>query len=305
MRRKFRISTTLILIFMVLVTLGGCKQKVVEDTRPVAKGFIWEATSSNGEVVTLVGTMHPAPKTHILLNDKLKEILNNSDVLTVEVDIMAASSTTNLQKSLYLKDGDNIENYLSSEEISKLSEILMPYNQKIDSIKNLNPFGINQVLSANQISEIGFGSGSTDALLLTEAKGNKIEVDEIEGLGFQINLMNQIYTWDYLKDYINQYNEESKNKELEITEELFENYVNSDIDSAEKLEVNYREEADKELYNLIATERNKNMANRIDELIKDGKKRVVAVGYRHYIGEDSVLDYLEEKGYTIKKLEVE
>lgn len=305
MRRSFRISTTLILVFMVLVTLGGCKQKVVEDTRPVAKGFIWEATSSNGEVMTLVGTMHPAPKTHILLNDKLKEILNNSDVLTVEVDMTAASSTTNLQKSLYLEEGDNIENYLSSEEISKLSEILKPYNQKIDSIKNLNPFGINNIINTNHISEIGFASGSTDALLLTEARKNNIEIDEIEGLGFQINLSKQIYTWDSLKEYINEYNDESKNKELETLKELFDNYVNSDIDSAEKLEVNYREEADKELYNLIVTERNKNMANRIDELIKDGKKRVVAVGYRHYIGEDSVLDYLEEKGYTIKKLEVE
>ena len=125
-----------------------------------------------------------------------------------------------------------------------------------------------------------------------------------ESLGFQINLLNEIYTWDYLKDYINEYNEESKNKELEILKELFENYVNSDIDSAKKLEASSREEIDEEIYNLFNIERNKGMANKIDELIKDGKKRVVAVGYRHYIGEDSVLDYLEEKGYTIKKLEV-
>lgn len=302
MIRKFKVNTSLILVFMFLVTLVGCKQKVVEDTRPVAKGFIWEATSSNGEVVTLVGTMHPAPKTHILLNDKLKEILNNSDVLTVEVDMTAASSTTNLQKSLYLEEGDNIENYLSSEEIIKLSEILKPYNQKIDSIKNLNPFGINNIINTNHLSEIGFGSGSTDALLLAEARKNNIEIDEIEGLGFQINLSKQIYTWDSLKEYINEYNEELKNKELEISEMLFENYVNSDIDSAKKLEASSREE-DGELYKIIGIDRNKDMANKIDELIKDGKKRVVAVGYRHYIGEDSVLDCLEEKGYTIKKLD--
>lgn len=304
MIRKFKVNTSLILVFMFLVTLVGCKQKVVEDTRPVAKGFIWEATSSEGKVVTLVGTMHPAPKTHILLNDKLKEILNNSDVLTVEVDMTAASSTTNLQRSLYLEEGDNIENYLSSEEISKLSEILKPYNEKIDSIKNLNPFGINNIINTNHLSEIGFGSGSTDALLLTEARKNNIEIDEIEGLGFQINLSKQIYTWDSLKEYINEYNDESKNKELEILKKLFENYVNSDIESAKKIEVSSREE-NGEFYKIMNIDRNKNMANKIDELIKDGKKRVVAVGYRHYIGEDSVLDYLEEKGYTIKKLEVE
>lgn len=303
MMRRFRIGTRFILAFMVLAILGGCQPKVAEDTRPVAKGFIWEATSTKGEVITLVGTMHPAPKTHVLLNDKLKEILNNAEVLTVEFDITLPTNLNIVQKSLYLEDGDNMEKHLSSEEITKLSEILKSYNQKIDSIKKLNPYGINQVISSSQLNEVGYGSGSTDALLLAEAKKNKIEVDEIEGVYFQINLLNKIYTWDSLKNYINEYNEEAKNKELEILTSLFENYVNSDIDNAKKLEVNYREEVDEESYNLIVIERNKNMANKIDELIKDGKKRVVAVGYRHYMGEDSILDCLEEKGYTIEKLE--
>ena len=303
MRRKFKLSASLILVFVILTILGGCKPRVVEDTRPVAKGFIWEATSTKGEVVTLVGTMHPAPKTHILLNDKLKEVLNNSDVLTVEVDLTSASNMNSLQKSVYLKNGDNIENYLSSEEISKLSEILKPYKQNVDQIKNLNAYGINQVIMMNQLSEIGFGSGSTDTLLLTEAKKNKIEVDEIEGLDFQIKLLNDIYNWESLKGFINEYDDELKNKSLENTKKLFDNYVNSDVDLAEKLEASLRIE-DEKLYEVLNIERNKGMANKIDELIKDGKKRVVAVGYRHYIGEDSVLDYLEEKGYTIKKIDV-
>lgn len=302
MRRKFKLSTSLILVFAILTILGGCKARVVEDTRPVAKGFIWEATSTKGEVVTLVGTMHPAPKTHILLNDKLKEVLNNSDVLTVEVDLTSASNMNNLQKSVYLKNGDNIENYLSSEEISKLSEILKPYKQNVDQIKNLNAYGINQVIMMNQLSEIGFGSGSTDALLLTEAKKNKIEVDEIEGLDFQMKLLNDIYNWEDLKEFINEYNDELKNKSLENTKKLFDNYINSDVDSAEKLEASIRIE-DEKLYEVLNIERNKGMANKIDKLIKDGKKRVVAVGYRHFMGEDSVLEYLKEKGYSIKKLD--
>ena len=256
MIRKFRISTSFILVFMVLAILWGCEPKVPEDTRPIAKGFIWEATSIRGEVVTLVGTMHPGPNTHILLTDKLKEILNNSEILTVEVDTIAAGNMGKLQKSIYLKDGDTVENYLSSEEISKLNEILKPYKQKIDSIKKLNASGINQIISSNELSEIGFTGSSTDALLLIEAKKNKIEVDEIEDVDFQINLVNDIYTWDSLKEYISTYNDDSKNKALEIASKLFHNYVNSDVDAAEKLEASLRAE-EGEVYNVLNIARKK------------------------------------------------
>ncbi len=304
MIKRFKLSTSLILVFMVLVTLVGCEPKAAQDTRPVAKGFIWEATSVDGNSVTLVGTMHPAPNTHILLNDKLKEILNSADILTVEVDTTVASSITKLQKSMNLEDGDTIEKYLSTDEINKLKKIINSNNQNINSIKKLNAYGLNQVILANQLKETGFAGSSTDLLLMNQAKINKIEIDEIEGIDFQINLLNDIYSWNSLKEYINKYNDELKDKEIDRINKLFHNYVNSDVENAEKLEAKLREETDEEIYNLLNIERNKGMANKIDELIKDGKKRVVAVGYRHYMGEDSVLDFLEEKGYTIKKIEI-
>ena len=304
MVKRFKLSTSLILVFMILVTLVGCNPESSEDKRPVAKGFIWEATSSEGEVVTLVGTMHPAPNTHILLNDKLKEILNSSDILTVEVDITLDSNMDKSNKSMYLDTGDTVENYLSTDEITKLSEILKSYNVNIDKVKNYNSHVIAQLISNLVLGKINYNAGSTDTLLIIEAKKNKIEVDEIESMDFQINLLKDLFDWETLKLMINEYDDEYVNEELEIATNLFNNYVNSDIESAEKIEVLAREK-DGEAYNIVSTERNKGMADKIDELIKDGKKRVVAVGYRHYIGEDSVLDFLEEKGYTISKLEVQ
>ena len=304
MIKRFKLSISLILVFMILATLVGCNPESSEDKRPVAEGFIWEATSSEGEVVTLVGTMHPAPNTHILLNDKLKEILNSSEVLTVEVDITLDSNVDKNNKSMYLDTGDTVENYLSPDEITKLSEILKSYNVNIDKVKNYNSHVIAQLISNLVLGKINYNAGSTDTLLIIEAKKNKIEVDEIESMDFQINLLKDLFDWETLKLMINEYDDEYVNEELEIATNLFNNYVNSDIDSAEKIEVLAREK-DGEAYNIVSTERNKGMADKIDELIKDGKKRVVAVGYRHYMGEDSVLDFLEEKGYTIRKLEIQ
>ena len=305
MMKKFRGNTSLILVFMVLITLVGCNPKVVEDTRPVAKGFIWEATSTEGEVIALVGTMHPAPSTHILLNNKLKEILNNAEVLTVEADVTTADNIVKSQKSTVLEAGDKVGNYLSTDEIAQLNQILSKYKRIIEKNDNLNAYGITMIIQNYILSEIGFTGKSTDLLLINEAKNNNIEVDELETMDFQTELLNRIYNWESLKDSlegIETYND-SINREKELAKELFDNYVNGDIESAEKLEAKYREEADEEIYNLLSIERNKGMADKIDELIKDGKKRVVAVGYRHYIGEDSVLDLLEERGYIVKTIE--
>lgn len=289
-------------VLMVITTMFiGCETKKVEDNRPETKGFIWEATSPEGQTVTLVGTMHPAPSTYKLLNNKLQEIMAKTDVLTVEIDTSSNEVISKIQKSMYLPEGETIDDHLSEDEVNKLEEILTSYGQKIDDVKKLNGYGISQVILSNQLSEIKFNGSTTDTLLINFAKKNGITIDEIEGINFQLDIINKLYDWESVKESLGVDFESSKEESLKITNEIFEYYVNGDIDGAEKLEVVMREDAG-EVYDMMNVDRNIGMANKIDEFIKDGKNRVVAVGYRHFIGEDSVLDYLEEKGYRIENI---
>lgn len=301
MIRGLKSKISLGALMVITAMFIGCEPKEVEDNRPETKGFIWEATSPEGKTVTLVGTMHPAPSTYRLLNNKLQDIMANTDVLTVEVDTSSNEVISKIQKSMYLPEGETIEDYLLEDEINKLEEILSNYGQKIDDVKNLNGYGISQVILSNQLSEIKFNGSTTDILLINLAKKNGIAIDEIEVINFQLDIINKLYDWEAVKKSLQIDFESSKEESLKITNEIFEYYVNGDIEGAEKLEILMREEAG-DVYDMMNVDRNIAMADKIDELINDGKNRVVAVGYRHFIGEDSVLDYLEEKGYRIENI---
>ena len=49
----------------------------------------------------------------------------------------------------------------------------------------------------------------------------------------------------------------------------------------------------------ICKNRNEDIVNKINSLAKYGKKQIVAIGYNHYFGSDSVKTLLEKDGYEI------
>ena len=76
-----------------------------------------------------------------------------------------------------------------------------------------------------------------------------------------------------------------------------------EMDSASNEEMPEEIKADYELYNeKLLTERNIGMADVAEEYIKNGDNIFYMVGFAHFCGEGSVIDLLEERGYTVEKI---
>lgn len=296
---KYKLAM-LLLLAISLTLLIGCKAEIKVDERPKTKGFVWTATKGN-YTVNLIGTMHPAPTTHNLLNDDILAILEETDVLSVEVDLTDNASLTKLQNGILLPKDETIDQYLSKDEIEKLNSILKDNNQNTSVINNLNPSGISSIIS-NLISlNAGFIGKSSDEILINYAKTKNIEINELEGVDYQIDILNTIYTWRTVKDYIDIYSDEFKEKSVDDLKKLFDAYVTGDTNIPQEMN-NEQKATDPESYDVMVTTRNKEMAQKIDTMISDGKRHTIAVGCRHFIGDDSILTELESNGYTITKL---
>ncbi|MBO5105021.1 MAG: TraB/GumN family protein, partial [Ruminococcus sp.] len=63
------------------------------------------------------------------------------------------------------------------------------------------------------------------------------------------------------------------------------------------LQDDYADYMDVMLYN-----RNKGMADKASEFLKEGKNYLFMVGSAHYAGDRGVDDLLEEMGYTVEKI---
>lgn len=302
---KFKNLLFIFIIAFFTTTLVACNNKSIE--KEVSKGYIWEATNGSTSV-NLVGTIHLGSNNINFLNDDIKRIIDETDVLSVELDLSLKENIEKTQSSGYLKDGKTIENYLSEDEINKLSSIINTLSPKfnIKEINNLNSFSLISLLTNLCYAKAGILGNGLDLIMingvkLRKANGDNITINELEGVDYQLETINKTFTWEYLKKYLNDYSNSNINEEVDIAKNLFNAYKTGDIEFIEESNNKMKNDSP-EYYKIMLTDRNIGMTNKIDELIKDGKKHTVAVGAAHFIGEDGILKLLEEKGYKITRV---
>lgn len=302
---KFKNLLFIFIIAFFTTTLVACNNKSIE--KEVSKGYIWEATNGSTSV-NLVGTIHLGSNNINFLNDDIKRIIDETDVLSVELDLSLKENIEKTQSSGYLKDGKTIENYLSEDEINKLSSIINTLSPKfnIKEINNLNSFSLSSLLTNLCYAKAGILGNGLDLIMingvkLRKANGDNITINELEGVDYQLETINKTFTWEYLKKYLNDYSNSNIDEEVDIAKNLFNSYKTGDIEFIEESNNKMKNDSP-EYYKIMLTDRNIGMTNKIDELIKDGKKHTVAVGAAHFIGEDGILKLLEEKGYKITRV---
>lgn len=302
---KFKNLLFIFIIAFFTTTLVACNNKSIE--KEVSKGYIWEATNGSTSV-NLVGTIHLGSNNINFLNDDIKRIIDETDVLSVELDLSLKENIEKTQSSGYLKDGKTIENYLSEDEINKLSSIINTLSPKfnIKEINNLNSFSLSSLLTNLCYAKAGILGNGLDLIMingvkLRKANGDNITINELEGVDYQLETINKTFTWEYLKKYLNDYSNSNINEEVDIAKNLFNAYKTGDIEFIEESNNKMKNDSP-EYYKIMLTDRNIGMTNKIDELIKDGKKHTVAVGSAHFIGDDGILKLLEEKGYKITRV---
>ena len=105
-----------------------------------------------------------------------------------------------------------------------------------------------------------------------------------------------------MKKYIDKYDRNSIKEESKYANALFEGYKNGDFNVGEEAIKKQQENASS--YKKLIVDRNIKMVDKIENLSKSNKKYMVAVGYLHYFGEDSVIKLLEKKGYTVKSVNI-
>ncbi|MGL4797575.1 MAG: TraB/GumN family protein, partial [Paraclostridium sp.] len=172
---------SLLIVTLLIISLTGCNKENTENNKPVAKGFLWEATKGD-KTINLVGTMHPAPTTHNLISDKLLNIIYNSDVLWVELDLNSKKNLKKLEESYYLERGESIADYLLQEDIEKLATILKNYDIRIEDIINYNASALVSVMNGLIMQDGGFNGPIVDSLIVTLANKKDVEVREVEGV---------------------------------------------------------------------------------------------------------------------------
>lgn len=282
----------------------------------VSPPFFKVENNDTGAVVYMLGSMHIG-KEGAAYPDKMYKALDECDTLAVEVDIQALESDLNASMEatmiLLCERGKTVRDYLGDdyEPIMQKFREKGLYNRLYESYI---PALWSSLWTSAAAVESGFDvNAGTDRLLLTYAKEHGKAVEEIESAKeqYQMEAGNSAEMQTYTLKTATELSAEETKEQLDT---LYDAWKSGDINTLKALAEDEGSDEDEPLpeeleddyekyYAAMYTDRQKKMADYIQNKLKTGGKTFVVVGALHYAAPPSILDILAENGYTVETLQ--
>jgi uncharacterized protein YbaP (TraB family) len=291
-----------ILILSLVFTLTTFANSAIKNP------FLWEVTKDK-EHFYLFGTMHLSDPDLQELPVKLQNIVKSSDTVYTEIPMDFA---TQLKAVRFIMREDNkVLKEIIPEKLYSASET---YVKTVNPALNLMPFEKMKVwaLSTTLTSlkhQLKYPTlEAIDKVIYDYARSQKVKVAGIETIEEQLGLMDgfsleeQIITLESTLVYLN--------NSRDFVDELKQHYLSGDgkkvMDFIEgtMFQIPKYQKLEEKFMQRLLYDRNVNMAKRIDKVIKQNsqKQYLFAFGVMHFLGEKSVIEYLERYGYSVKRL---
>jgi len=257
-------------------------------------GIFWKLKAPNGSTHYLFGTMHTDDNRIITFLPIVKQSLNASDLLVVE--IASDDHAKNLFMSNHSLTSDLNEAELN--QIKKLSEFHVMY---FENVVRMKPWLLAIIFDSPKPSN----EFNQDFLLMSMASDLDKDVTGIESSQEHFAIMDSLSFDDQLV-MLRSVLKKTEKERLSDYKLLMKEYLLADLDRIRK--------TDEELTGKLLPpdlwakmkiqlmdERNKKMVIKIKELSKD-KQLFIAVGASHLAGQDGLLNQLRQSGFKISPI---
>lgn len=295
-----------------------------------SKGFFWETTYGDNKVYML-GSIHIASTDIYPYSKKILNAFESSDALVVELNMLDTSGAIKVAEYGLLTDGTTLKDHISPEVYEKTIALAKQFGYPEEIINMYKPWLVNTLFSAYSSTEtasqdelITAANLGIDLNLTMNASLSGKKILEVEGYELQYKALDSFspeldeYLLNSTVDSVNNILAGQKSSGSEFIDdalvlwrkgdtETFKKYTSFEYMYKDLVELAATEEEIKllqEYEDKLLLQRDKGMADYIDNLLKaEGSNTYfVVVGSAHYISDYSVLDRLEEKGYTITQI---
>ena len=270
--------------------------------------FLWEVKKGE-QTFYLFGTMHLGDPKLQMLPIALKDVIDKSDEVRTEIPmdaslqmksaaLMMRSDTKSLQEIISKPLYKRTEKYI--KQINP-QLTLMPFDKmKVWALATVTSMLENQLKYPMQ--------QAIDTQIYSYAQSKHKGVGGIERIEEQIRAMDrfslneQIMGLESTLDYLEEngdFMEEMKNLYILGDEKKMMAFIEGTMFKIEK----YKKFEEK-FMQVLLYDRNRLMAQRMELLLKEQptKRYVFAFGVMHFLGEQSIVEYFETKGYRVNRV---
>ena len=278
---------------------------------------MWEITDASGGKLTMLGSMHMGKKDIFPLADRITKPYNEAQALVIECDATSPAAAAKVSGASVMRysDGTLLKDKLSAEAYKIFTDKLAAMNMTDEMFKNFKPWAAYETIDSLWLLTSGLNTSySIDEYLINLSKSNKKEIIELESVESQLEVYTKApdITFDAQFKMLRDETRESYHKQIN---QLYDAWVTGDTDTVYKLsaggtDADYAKAgltaeeiaAVKKFNSSIKGDRNIKMAEKLEKLLKEGKKAFVMIGAAHFLGDDSIISLLEAKGYKAKRI---
>ena len=277
--------------------------------------FLWEVIGGRGRVY-LMGTMHAVSRGYIL-TPELLDVFEEMDALALEINVLDVEDMMDMLDFSFLPQGQTVLDHLSERGLIHLENMIEVYGLDFYSIISMAPFTISSVFMNEVLSMSSLDiPGGVDLLLNLHAWEMGMEIYVLEDWRDVFNNVNNLPA-DTL-ERISILTIAPPEQSVEELQYLYEVFRSGDIDRVlALLSIDGEEEfiggdglpiifedIDERFDYYMLEHRDRIMADSIISYLESGRNVFVAAGLAHFIGENSIICFLEEAGYQVVRVDL-
>lgn len=292
----------LVYFLSLMCSLGNVKAQTnnnVLKTDATGNTLLWEI-SGNGLTAPsyLFGTFHLLCKEDINFSNALKQAINNSHEIYLELDLDDPATLMGALMLMNMKDGKKLKDLYTTEQYQRISDFFK------DSLKT--PIGIFQRMKPEFLIALLYPkmmpcntASSVEESVMALAKDAGKEIKGLETMAFQASIFDSIPYEKQAEELLNTIDSLEKSKIY--FGQMLKAYANQRLDEIEKI-VNSPEFGMEENQDILLDNRNKNWVVQLKTIMKKNPV-FTAVGAGHLIGKNGLIALLRAEGYTVRGLE--
>lgn len=276
-----------------------------ENCENQTDAFLWPVQGKES-VLYLYGSIHLGEPGFYPLPSKVEAAFRDADYLVFEVNpeqVNEPSVAAKMQRRGTLPPNQSLSTVLSKPVMNDLKKALRRMGVKPDDFMQFQPWFVTLMLTNLQMMSLGYQPQYGVENYIMRERNQKSKILSLESLDSQMDLLEELNNEEMLAMTLAQI------EDIQLVRNLMNAWHCGDKSALSSLfESGFSSQetgvAQKKLDAIkqgLIIDRNKQMARKLDRLLNKGKGQYfVVVGAAHFLGEDSIITFLKEKGHKLQ-----
>ena len=263
---------------------------------------VWKVSKDDSHIY-LGGTMHVLSAQDYPLPPEFDQAYQASDLLVFETDMAVIKDPVFMQKmvqQLSYLDGTTIKDHLKPETITALESHFRQRSLSLDQFASFKPSMLYMLLSVIELQLLGIDVPGVDEHFTNRATTDNKRQLHLESPQEQVEFIATIGEGN--ADQLFEYTLRDLAQLSTLIDDMRSAWREGDAESLDEQLVDFMQADYPAMYEILLVKRNKRWLPALQKYFSTNEIEFVLVGAAHLIGDEGLLEQLEQAGYSIEQL---